>query len=71
MFLSCPYLSGHLAVTVPDNIFTDLVKGLIKNIEDPNQKGEKLHTYLSAIEAISRSVGYRFVLLLCIYHFHV
>jgi hypothetical protein len=52
-------VSGHLAVTIPDNLFADLISTLIKSIEDSSQKLENLRTYISAIAAISRSVGYR------------
>jgi len=50
---------GHLAVTIPDNLFTELVNNLIKQIEGSSAKQEKLRTYIQAIGAISRSVGYR------------
>jgi len=50
---------GHLSITIPDNLFTDLIKSLIKGIEESGEKGDKLRTYIQAIAAISRSVGYR------------
>eukprot|EP01114_Cavostelium_apophysatum_P003685 TRINITY_DN1379_c0_g1_i2.p1 TRINITY_DN1379_c0_g1~~TRINITY_DN1379_c0_g1_i2.p1 ORF type:complete len:1235 (-),score=414.71 TRINITY_DN1379_c0_g1_i2:42-3746(-) len=50
---------GNLAVTVPDAMFADLVKNLISQIQDSSQKQDRLHTYMQAVEAISRSVGYR------------
>lgn len=49
----------HLAVTIPDILFADLIQSLIKNIEDSGNKAEKLRTYIQAIAAVSRSVGYR------------
>lgn len=54
---------GHLASTIPDTMFTELIKNhiqQIKQIESSGKKeGDKLHTYIQAIDAISRSVGYR------------
>ena len=50
---------GHLSVTIPDNLFTDLVSNLIKGIQESSDKADKLRTYIQAIAAISRSVGYR------------
>jgi len=50
---------GHLAVTIPDQLFTDLVHSLIKLLEESGSNLDKLRTYIQAIGAISRSVGYR------------
>jgi len=50
---------GHLAVTIPDNLFAELISNLIRLIEDSSQKLDNLRTYISAVAAISRSVGYR------------
>jgi len=50
---------GHLAVTIPDNLFADLVNNLIKLIGESSKQQDKLRTYIQAIGAISRSVGFR------------
>eukprot|EP01117_Protostelium_nocturnum_P019172 TRINITY_DN823_c0_g1_i1.p1 TRINITY_DN823_c0_g1~~TRINITY_DN823_c0_g1_i1.p1 ORF type:complete len:1231 (-),score=471.75 TRINITY_DN823_c0_g1_i1:58-3750(-) len=50
---------AHLAVTIPDNVFADLVNNLVSNIGDSTKKVDELRTYMQAIGAISRSVGYR------------
>src|SRR5207248_1458141 len=50
---------GHLAVTIPDSLFTELVSNLIHQISDTTQKQDQIRTYVQAIGAISRSVGYR------------
>jgi cullin-associated NEDD8-dissociated protein 1 len=51
---------GHLAVTIPDALFTELVQFLISKIEDAQSiKQDQLRTYIQAVGAISRSVGYR------------
>jgi len=49
---------GHLAVTIPDNLFTDLVNNLLKLIEQAD-KAETLRTNIQAIGAVARSVGFR------------
>jgi len=50
---------GHLSVTIPDALFSDLVQNLIKLIGESSDKADRLRTYIQAIAAISRSVGYR------------
>ena len=50
---------GILAVTIPDDLFGELVKNLIKRIQNVNEKSEVLRTYLQAVVSISRSVGFR------------
>jgi len=49
---------GYLAVSIPDNLFTDLVTQLIKSIET-SEKADAVRTNIQAIAAIARSVGYR------------
>src|SRR5579885_2057716 len=50
---------GQLAVTIPDNLFSELVTSLIKDIKTSGENAEKLRTSIQAITAIARSVGYR------------
>lgn len=50
---------GHLAVTIPDGLFNELVNHLVSNLKEAQQNSEELRTYIQAIGAISRSVGYR------------
>lgn len=50
---------GQLAVTIPDNLFSDLVNSLVKDIKSSSDNSEKLRTSIQAISAIARSVGYR------------
>ncbi|PRP86551.1 HEAT repeat-containing protein [Planoprotostelium fungivorum] len=50
---------GHLAVTTPDNMFAELVKNLVDYIGSSSTQPEELRTYMQAISAVSRSVGYR------------
>lgn len=48
-----------MAVTIPEDLFNELVKNLVKRIQNPAEKSEVLRTYLQAIVSISRSVGFR------------
>lgn len=50
---------GHLAVTIPEQMFSELVQNLTKMMEDSVGKIEALRTSIQAIGAISRSVGFR------------
>ena len=49
---------GFLAVSIPDKMFFGLVNELISGIKT-EKKDDKLRTYISAVAAIGKSVGYR------------
>jgi hypothetical protein len=50
---------GVLAVTIPDELFENLIKNLIFNIKNTSAKSEVIRTNLQAIVSVSRSVGFR------------
>eukprot|EP01119_Soliformovum_irregulare_P025203 TRINITY_DN9265_c1_g3_i1.p1 TRINITY_DN9265_c1_g3~~TRINITY_DN9265_c1_g3_i1.p1 ORF type:complete len:1236 (-),score=487.10 TRINITY_DN9265_c1_g3_i1:55-3762(-) len=50
---------GHLASTIPDELFADLVKNLLALVDESAKNPEKLRTYIQAVGAIARTVGYR------------
>jgi len=50
---------GFLAITTPDNIFNEMVNNLVNYIGSSKTNPEELRTYMQAISAVSRSVGYR------------
>eukprot|EP01116_Phalansterium_solitarium_P021844 TRINITY_DN6977_c0_g1_i1.p1 TRINITY_DN6977_c0_g1~~TRINITY_DN6977_c0_g1_i1.p1 ORF type:complete len:1273 (-),score=515.03 TRINITY_DN6977_c0_g1_i1:141-3881(-) len=50
---------GHLSVTIPEQLFNELLAGLLKLLDESSSNAEKLRTPIQAIGAISKSVGYR------------